>query len=146
MFSAKRVFARARARKSVKSSSRFTRLSGEGGTGTHVFLWLVVHNQAPGTLVEDTVEDLVQDHLTQSVQETDTVSWSATQPSAMSKKRAATYLSSTSRTGCLTSLATWAISTREYGSMIRSRFCSRRVSYSAERWFRMMGSLDSSCL
>ena len=53
-------------------------------------------------------------------------------------------LFSTSLTGCLTSSATWEISTRENGSMIRTRFCSSKVSYNAERWFLMIGSSDNS--
>jgi len=55
-----------------------------------------------------------------------------------------THLISTSRTGCCTCSAMWAISTRWYGSMTRTRFCSRSVSYRAARCVRMIGSSESS--
>jgi len=55
-----------------------------------------------------------------------------------------TYFASTSCLPWPTCFATWSISTTEYGSIMRKRFCSRRVSYSAARCERMVGSEESS--
>ena len=44
-----------------------------------------------------------------------------------------THFASTSRSGCLTISATCEISTREYGSIILTRFCSSNVSYNEAR-------------
>ena len=46
--------------------------------------------------------------------------------------------------GSLMILATCATCTLENGSMIRQRFCSRRLSNSESRWARIMGSSSNS--
>ena len=60
------------------------------------------------------------------------------------KKKSDTHLASTACRPCPTTSATYAISTTEYGSTIRRRFCSSRVSYSAARCERIVGSDESS--
>lgn len=69
---------------------------------THVLFRLIKHDQATGTLIEDSMEHFVQDHLTQSgtverLCQYKSLWWPARYPS--------THLLSTSRTGCLTSSA-----------------------------------------
>jgi hypothetical protein len=59
-------------------------------------------------------------------------------------KESNTYFASTACRPCPTTSATYAISTTEYGSTIRRRFCWSNVSYSAARWERIVGSEESS--
>lgn len=40
---------------------------------THILNWLVVDDQTPGTLVQDAVEDLVENHLTESEERKESV-------------------------------------------------------------------------
>ena len=53
-------------------------------------------------------------------------------------------LTSTCCAGSLIISAIWEISTRENGSITRTKFCSNNLSYKEARWFLMMGSLPSS--
>ena len=54
------------------------------------------------------------------------------------------YFASTACRSCPTISATCAISTTEYGSTIRNRFCSSSVSYNAARCERIVESEESS--
>ena len=60
------------------------------------------------------------------------------------RQRAEEHFASTSCRPCLTCCATYSISTTEYGSTMRNRFCSSSVSYSAARCERIVGSDESS--
>src|SRR5271170_7219327 len=84
---------------------------------TYIRSLFVEDNETSSTVIQHTIENSIQDHLTQSA-----ISRSPWQGE---------YLNSICATGRPTREATCATSTRLNGSTIRSKFCSRRLSYNA---------------
>ena len=104
---------------------------------SYILLWLVKDNQTSTSLIQNTMEYFVQDHLRQPKR-------TRLRQNTLTHWMNETYLSSTACRPWPTCWATYSTSTTEYGSTIRRRFCSSRVSYRAERWVRIVESDESS--
>ena len=85
------------------------------------------------------MEYFIEDHLRRS-----TINKVKKSQKVKQKKEVITYLASTACRPCPTCCATYSISTPEYGLTIRNKFCSRRVSYRAARWERIVRPEESS--
>jgi hypothetical protein len=60
-------------------------------------------------------------------------------PMTWGRKERVTHFASTACLSCPTAFATYSTSTTLYGSTILSNFFSKRVSYKAARWDRIVG-------